>query len=45
MGRVIGAIVSGISGAEGMNFAIPADTVIKFMKDNYMSPNQYSVMM
>jgi S1-C subfamily serine protease len=45
MGRVIGAIVSGISGAEGMNFAIPADTVIKFMKDNYMSPNQYNVMM
>ena len=42
-GRVIGAIVSGISGAEGMNFAIPADTVINFMKENYMSPAQYSV--
>jgi S1-C subfamily serine protease len=40
-GRVIGAIVSGISGAEGMNFAIPADSVIKFMQDNYMSPQQY----
>lgn len=42
-GRVIGAIVSGISGAEGMNFAIPADSVIKFMQDNYMSPEQYKV--
>jgi S1-C subfamily serine protease len=43
MGRVIGAIVSGISGAEGMNFAIPADSVIKFMQDNYMSPEQYQL--
>ena len=42
-GRVIGAIVSGMSGAEGMNFAIPADSVIKFMQDNYMSPQQYKV--
>ena len=42
-GRVIGAIVSGMSGAEGMNFAIPADAVINFMKENYMSPQQYSV--
>ena len=42
-GRVIGAIVSGISGAEGMNFAIPADSVIKFMQDNYMSPEQYKM--
>ena len=42
-GRVIGAIVSGISGAEGMNFAIPADTVIGFMKDSYMSPSQYNL--
>jgi serine protease Do len=42
-GRVIGAIVSGISGAEGMNFAIPASTVVDFLKANYMSPSQYSV--
>ena len=42
-GRVIGAIVSGIAGAEGMNFAIPADTVIGFMKDNHMSTSQYTV--
>jgi len=41
-GKVIGAIVSGITGAEGMNFAIPADTVIKFMKENHMSPSQYT---
>lgn len=31
-GFVIGAIVSGISSAEGMNFAIPADAVQDFMK-------------
>lgn len=30
-GRVIGAIVSGIDGAEGMNFAIPSSTVIDFL--------------
>lgn len=30
-GRVIGAIVSGITGAEGMNFAIPSNTVIQFL--------------
>ena len=42
-GRVIGAIVSGISGAEGMNFAIPANTVVDFLKENYMSPEQYCV--
>ncbi len=42
-GKVIGAIVSGIAGAEGMNFAIPAHTVINFMRENHMSSNQYSV--
>ncbi|MBR3966361.1 MAG: trypsin-like peptidase domain-containing protein [Clostridia bacterium] len=31
-GEVIAVIVSGITGAEGMNFAIPADDVIKFIK-------------
>lgn len=30
-GLIIGAIVSGISGAEGMNFAIPADTILQFI--------------
>lgn len=30
-GEVIAVIVSGISGAEGMNFAIPADDVISFI--------------
>ena len=28
---VIGTIVSGITGAEGMNFAIPSNTVIDFI--------------
>lgn len=32
-GRVIGAIVSGIDSAEGMNFAIPADVVEKFIDE------------
>lgn len=32
-GRVIGVIVSGIDGAEGMNFAIPADTAQNFCRD------------
>lgn len=31
-GKVIGAIVSGIDQAEGMNFAIPADTIQKFLR-------------
>lgn len=30
-GRVIGAIVSGIDGAEGMNFAIPSSTIQEFI--------------
>ena len=33
-GLVIGAVVSGITAAEGMNFAIPANEVIKFIKNN-----------
>lgn len=32
-GRVIGVIVSGLVGAEGMNFAIPADTAQRFCQD------------
>lgn len=32
-GKVIGAIVSGIDSAEGMNFAIPADVVEKFIDE------------
>lgn len=33
-GKVIGAIVSGIDNAEGMNFAIPIDQIIDFLKKN-----------
>ena len=33
-GRVIGVIVSGITGAEGMNFAIPSDTAIDFVQSD-----------
>lgn len=33
-GEAIGAIVSGITAAEGMNFAIPANTVIDFLRGN-----------
>lgn len=33
-GKVIGAIVSGIDSAEGMNFAIPVDQIIAFLKAN-----------
>ncbi len=33
-GRVIGVIVSGITGAEGMNFAIPSSTVMEFIRKN-----------
>ena len=33
-GYVIGAIVSGITSAEGMNFAIPSDTIIDFICKN-----------
>lgn len=36
MGRVIGAVVSGITAAEGMNFAIPCNVVLDFMKDAKM---------
>lgn len=32
-GEVIAVIVSGISGAEGMNFAIPIDDVVRFIND------------
>lgn len=32
-GEVIAVIVSGITGAEGMNFAIPADDVIEFINN------------
>ncbi len=31
-GQVIGAIVSGITGAEGMNFAIPSSHILQFIK-------------
>lgn len=31
-GLVIGAIVSGMAGAEGMNFAIPSNTVVDFIR-------------
>lgn len=31
-GKVIGAIVSGIDRAEGMNFAIPSSTVLEFLR-------------
>lgn len=31
-GRVIAAVVSGITSAEGMNFAIPSDTVLQFAR-------------
>ncbi len=30
-GKVIGAIVSGVTGAEGMNFAVPCDIIIQFL--------------
>ena len=36
-GEVIGTIVSGIDGAEGMNFAIPCNDVIDFIKKSYPS--------
>lgn len=39
-GRVIGAIVSGITEAEGMNFAIPSSTVKAFIASN--RPVDYS---
>ena len=32
-GLVIGAVVSGITDAEGMNFAIPSTTVMQFISD------------
>lgn len=31
-GNVIGLVVSGINNAEGMNFAIPSDDVLEFVK-------------
>lgn len=33
-GLVIGVIVSGITGAEGMNFAIPCSAVLEFLRKN-----------
>ena len=40
-GMVIGVIVSGITGAEGMNFAIPSDIAIKFVQEeNHISVTQ-----
>ena len=33
-GLVIGAVVSGITSAEGMNFAIPSSTVIQFIQNH-----------
>ena len=33
-GLVIGAMVSGINSAEGMNFAIPSSTVLEFIRKN-----------
>ena len=40
-GLVIGAVVSGITSAEGMNFAIPASTVIQFIQNvSTVSPMQ-----
>lgn len=33
-GEVIGTIVSGIDGAEGMNFAIPCNDVVDFIRNN-----------
>lgn len=35
-GKVIGTIVSAITSAKGMNFAIPADTVVNFLNVNRM---------
>jgi S1-C subfamily serine protease len=32
-GKVIAVIVSGITGAEGMNFAIPSDKVLNFISE------------
>lgn len=32
-GRVIAAVVSGISSAEGMNFAIPSTTILRFLQN------------
>lgn len=36
-GEVIGTIVSGIDGAEGMNFAIPCNDVVDFIQNNLPS--------
>lgn len=36
-GKVIGAIVSGIDKAEGMNFAIPANSIQEFLRQNKKS--------
>lgn len=35
-GYVIDSIVSGIDSVEGMNFAIPSNTIIEFIKANYI---------
>ena len=34
-GKVVGTIVSGITNAEGMNFAIPVNTVLRFINNRY----------
>ncbi len=42
-GFVIGTVVSGITDAEGMNFAIPSDTVKKFIESPASSVTKFSV--
>lgn len=40
-GLVVGAVVSGIASAEGMNFAIPSSAVIQFIQNNsHLRPMQ-----
>lgn len=36
-GKAVGAIVSGITAAEGMNFAIPSDIIQQFLRQNKVS--------
>ena len=40
-GRVIGVIVSGINGAEGMNFAIPSKDAMRFISNKVSIVKQY----
>lgn len=40
-GKVIGAIVSGIDNAEGMNFAIPASTVQEFLRQKSRASSMF----